>query len=418
MKMCIRKLRLLKVCCIISFVTLITLTVLQRSSKTSQELQNISPRSSSAEDRLVSTFLNLFVPKDNFWSYQKTEPITTETRMVTAAKRETKEWDVVTANCTPNSNFTQADWFNGLEPNFKEFLQYRHCRYFPMILNHPEKCSGDIYLLLVVKSVITQYDRREAIRKTWGKEIVMDGKHVKTLFLLGTSSSGNEKFHHQKLLEYENIIYRDILQWDFLDTFFNLTLKEVNFLKWFSTYCENVEYIFKGDDDVFVSTENILEFLNVPPITNLFVGDVLQRARPIRRKENKYYIPEALYNKTYYPPYAGGGGFLMAGTLARRLYKVSESLDLYPIDDVFLGMCLEVFSLTPIHHRGFRTFGIVKNKSSKMNREPCFYKSIMVVHKLLPAELLRMWQVVHSNISCSKKMGVSIGAFPKPLQGL
>ncbi|XP_078063498.1 UDP-GlcNAc:betaGal beta-1,3-N-acetylglucosaminyltransferase 7 [Mustelus asterias] len=416
MKMCIRKMKLLKVCCIISFVTVITLTLLQRSSKARQELQNISPRSGSAEDRLPSSFISLFAPKDNFWNPQKTEPINTEIRMVTAARRETKEWDVMTANCTPNNNFTQTEWFNSLESNFKGFLQYRHCRYFPMILNHPEKCSGNIYLLLIVKSVITQYDRREAIRKTWGKEIVMDGKQVKTLFLLGTSSSENERFHHQKLLEYENTIYGDILQWDFLDTFFNLTLKEVNFLKWFSTYCENVEYIFKGDDDVFVSTGNILEFLNAPKIENLFVGDVLHRAKPIRKKENKYYIPEALYNKTYYPPYAGGGGFLMAGALARRLYKVSESLDLYPIDDVFLGMCLEVFSISPIHHRGFRTFGIVKNKSSKMNKEPCFYKSIMVVHKLLPAELLQMWATVHSNISCSRKMGDSTDTFSKAHQ--
>uniref|UniRef100_UPI00398E8046 UDP-GlcNAc:betaGal beta-1,3-N-acetylglucosaminyltransferase 7 n=1 Tax=Pristiophorus japonicus TaxID=55135 RepID=UPI00398E8046 len=403
MKMCFRRKRLLKVCCIISFVLVVTLTVLQRSSNTRQELQNISQRSSSSEDRLVATFLSYFTPEDNFWSPRKMETTATETHTVTAAGNETKQWDVTSTNCTSN-NITQTEWFNGLEPNFKQFLQYRHCRYFPMILNHPEKCSGDVYLLVIVKSIITQYDRRETIRKTWGREIVMDGKQVKTLFLLGTSSNGNERSHHQKLLEYENIIHGDILQWDFLDTFFNLTLKEVNFLKWFSTYCENIEYIFKGDDDVFVSTENVLEFLNAPTVTHLFVGDVLYKAKPIRKKENKYYIPEALYNKTYYPPYAGGGGFLMAGPLARRLYKVSESLELYPIDDVFLGMCLEVLSITPVHHRGFKTFGIVKDKSSKMNKEPCFYKSMLVVHKLLPAELLEMWKTVHSDICCSRKV--------------
>ncbi|XP_020368096.1 UDP-GlcNAc:betaGal beta-1,3-N-acetylglucosaminyltransferase 7 [Rhincodon typus] len=414
--MCFRKMRLLKACCISCFVTVIALTVLQRSNRTSQELQNISQRSSFTEDELVSTFLNYFTPKGNFWSPQKSEIATTETPMVTEARGKTKQWDVTSVNCTPNNNFTHTEWFKGLGSNFKQFLQYRHCRYFPMILNHPEKCSDDIYLLLVVKSIITQYERREAIRKTWGNKMVMDGKQVKILFLLGTSSNENERPHHQRLLEYEDIIYGDILQWDFMDTFFNLTLKEVNFLKWFSTYCETVEYIFKGDDDVFVSTENILEFLNIPKITDLFVGDVLYKAKPIRKKENKYYIPEALYNKTYYPPYAGGGGFLMAGSLARRLYKVSENLELYPIDDVFLGMCLEVLSISPINHGGFKTFGIVKNKNSKMNKEPCFYKSIMVVHKLLPAELLEMWKTVHSKINCSRKIKVSVGSFPKPPQ--
>ncbi|XP_072110646.1 UDP-GlcNAc:betaGal beta-1,3-N-acetylglucosaminyltransferase 7 isoform X2 [Mobula birostris] len=401
-KMYFRGKKQLKVCFIISFV-LVALAVLQKNSNTNQESRSISQRSSSPGGRRVVNFLNFFTLMDNFLSPSKTEATDTETKSVT--RRKTKQWDVTAVNCTP-SNVTRTDWMNGLEPNFEQFLRYRHCRYFPMILNHPEKCSSNIYLLIIVKSIITQYDRREVIRKTWGKEMELDGKQIKTLFLLGTSSIENEKLHHQKLLEYENIIYKDILQWDFMDTFFNLTLKEVNFLKWFSTYCENVEYIFKGDDDVFVSTKNVLEFLHAPNFQNLFVGDVLYKAKPIRRKENKYYIPEGLYNKTYYPPYVGGGGFLMAGSLARRLHEVSESLDLYPIDDVFLGMCLELLGITPIHHCGFKTFGLVKNKNSKMNKEPCFYKSMLVVHKFLPTELLEMWKLVHSSISCSKKIKV------------
>ncbi|NXU36931.1 B3GN7 acetylglucosaminyltransferase, partial [Drymodes brunneopygia] len=101
-----------------------------------------------------------------------------------------------------------------------------------------------------------------------------------------------------------------------------------------------------------------------------------------------------LYNKNIYPPYAGGGGFIMNGALAKRLHKTSETLELYPIDDVFLGMCLEVLKVSPVGHEGFKTFGIVKNKNSKMNKEPCFYRSMLVVHKLLPPELLQMWDLV------------------------
>uniref|UniRef100_A0A8D2KSX0 Hexosyltransferase n=1 Tax=Varanus komodoensis TaxID=61221 RepID=A0A8D2KSX0_VARKO len=309
-------------------------------------------------------------------------------------EKQVTSWDVVTINCTANLNFSKDDWFQGLEPNFRQFLLYRHCRYFPMLINHPEKCSGETYLLIVVKSIITQHDRREAIRRTWGQEKELGGKKIRVLFLLGVASKEEERANYQKLLEYENHIYRDILQWDFLDSFFNLTLKEVHFLKWFSIYCDNVRYVFKGDDDVFVSPSNIVEFLADQKGDNLFVGDVLLKARPIRKKENKYYIPSALYSKSTYPPYAGGGGFVMDGQLARKLHRVSESLELYPIDDVFLGMCLEALRVTPVAHAGFRTFGIVKNKNSKMNKEPCFFQNMLVVHKLLPPELLVMWDLV------------------------
>uniref|UniRef100_A0A3P8RVV7 Hexosyltransferase n=1 Tax=Amphiprion percula TaxID=161767 RepID=A0A3P8RVV7_AMPPE len=318
-----------------------------------------------------------------------------------------RTWDVTSSNCSANHNLSSQEWFKGLEDNFKQFMLYRHCRYFPMTLNHPEKCTGEIYLLMVIKSVATQHDRREVIRKTWGKEQVVDGKRIKTLFLLGKSSNEAERANHQKLVEYEDYIYGDILQWDFLDSFFNLTLKETHFLKWFHTYCPGVRYVFKGDDDVFVSVDNIFEFLDSSKHNkNLFVGDVIFKARPIRRKENKYYIPQAMYNKTLYPPYAGGGGFLMDGTLARRLYWAADTLELYPIDDVFLGMCLEVLQVTPVKHNAFKTFGLVKNKTSKLNREPCFFKSMIVVHKLLPSDLMHMWNLVNSDLVCSQKVEI------------
>lgn len=318
-----------------------------------------------------------------------------------------KTWDVTSTNCTANHNLSSQEWFTSLEENFKQFLLYRHCRFFPMLINHPEKCAGDIYLLMVIKSVATQHDRREVIRKTWGREQVVDGKKIKTLFLLGTSSNEAERANHQKLVEYENHIYGDILQWDFLDSFFNLTLKETHFLKWFDTYCPGVRYIFKGDDDVFVSVENIFEFLeSSKDEKNLFVGDVIAKAKPIRKKENKYYIPRSLYDKTYYPPYAGGGGFLMDGPLARRLHSVSDSLELFPIDDVFLGMCLELLHVAPVKHDAFKTFGLVKNKNSKLNREPCFFRSMIVVHKLLPTDLMHMWNLVKSDLICAQKVEI------------
>ncbi|XP_054061943.1 UDP-GlcNAc:betaGal beta-1,3-N-acetylglucosaminyltransferase 7 [Rissa tridactyla] len=395
----------------LSFLLVITVTVLQRGMAPSQFMQGQQQKELPPLNPLKTQKRNnAFSIPITFWKSEKDNekgPVKEEEEEETVTAKQAKSWDVTTTNCSANQNLSKADWFKGLEPNFQQFLLYRHCRYFPMLINHPEKCSEDIYLLIVVKSIITQHDRREAIRRTWGQEKDVDGKRIRTLFLLGTASKEEERANYQKLLDYENHIYGDILQWDFLDSFFNLTLKEVHFLKWLNIYCDKVRFIFKGDDDVFVSPSNILEFLeDKKEGEDLFVGDVLYKARPIRRKENKYYIPSALYNKNSYPPYAGGGGFIMDGPLAKRLHKTSETLELYPIDDVFLGMCLEVLKVSPVGHEGFKTFGIVKNKNSKMNKEPCFFRSMLVVHKLLPPELLQMWDLVHSNLTCSRKLNV------------
>lgn len=396
-------------------LAMVALTVVQRGSismgapyelerQTRVQASEVVESGTSLEEKTDS-----YLAMKGFWKASKQQPKAPSTKQELGITEDSRPgtWDVSSSNCSANLNLSSQEWFRGLEDNFKQFMLYRHCRYFPMHLNHPEKCSGEIYLLMIIKSVATQHDRREVIRKTWGREQVVKGRRIMTLFLLGKPSNEAERANHQKLVEYEDYIYKDILQWDFLDSFFNLTLKETHFLKWFHTYCPRVHYIFKGDDDVFVSVDNIFEFLDSSSHDkNLFVGDVIFKAKPIRKKQNKYYIPHALYNKTYYPPYAGGGGFLMDGSLVKRLYWASDTLELYPIDDVFLGMCLEVLQVTPIKHNAFKTFGLVKNKNSKLNREPCFFKNMIVVHKLLPLDLMQMWNLVNSDLVCSQKVEI------------
>ncbi|XP_078414400.1 UDP-GlcNAc:betaGal beta-1,3-N-acetylglucosaminyltransferase 7, like [Cetorhinus maximus] len=323
-------------------------------------------------------------------------------------------WEVTVTKCSPNGSVRSLAWFSGLDSRFQQYVLYRHCRYFPLLLNHPEKCSGPgpPHLLIVVKSVVEQHDRRAAVRKTWGRERILDGRSIRTVFLLGTPAAGKDRRNLQKLLEFEDRLFGDILQWDFMDTFFNLTLKEVNFLKWFDIYCRRTQFIFKGDDDVFVNTENLLEFLSSqsegPRRDSLFVGDIISRALPIRNHQSKYFIPKQLHDQPY-PPYAGGGGFLMASALARRLLAASEDIQLYPIDDVYLGMCLQKVGVEPQLHYAFRTFGIVKRRVSPMNSDPCFYKNLVVIHKLSPEGLLQMWDTVHNTtLICAKKFFVNL----------
>ena len=398
-------------------VAVVALTVVQRGSinmgasfqlerhTRTDKLERGDPRATVGEESGSDPTAKGFWKSDKKQPRHKVGP--TELSRVLDRNTEDGPGPVTGFNCSANANLSSHDWFTSLGQNFKRFVLYQHCRHFPMLINHPEKCKGDAFLLMVIKSVATQYDRREAIRKTWGKEQVVDGKRIRTLFLLGRSANQEEKLHHQKLVEFENQIYGDILQWDFEDTFFNLTLKETHFLHWFHAYCPSVRYIFKGDDDIYVSIGNMLEFLALGDHgEDLFVGDVIFKAKPIRKKESKYYIPEALYNKTYYPPYAGGGGFIMDASVARRLHRVATTMELYPIDDVFLGMCLEVLEVVPVKHMAFKTFGLVKNKESKLNREPCFFKSMIVVHRLLPPDLMHMWNVVNSDLVCSQKVEI------------
>ncbi|XP_075693267.1 UDP-GlcNAc:betaGal beta-1,3-N-acetylglucosaminyltransferase 9 [Rhinoderma darwinii] len=297
--------------------------------------------------------------------------------------------------------------------DFQQYLRNKDYRNFTLLINQPNKCnkpSGDSFLLIAVKSIVEDFDRRESVRKTWGREGVINGARVRRVFLLGIPKNKTAVSMWESLMQQESHYYKDILLWDFLDTFFNLTLKEIHFLSWAEEFCNNVKFIFKGDADVFVNVENLIHFLqSQDPSSDLFVGDIINNAKPIRSKKSKYYIPETMYGLGMYPSYAGGGGFLMSGVTMKRLSKSCNEVELFPIDDVFLGMCLQRINLTPVLHAGFKTFGITKPSAAPhlQTFNPCFYRDLMVVHSLKAAEIWLMWNLLHSQQPpCSQRQRI------------
>ena len=55
--------------------------------------------------------------------------------------------------------------------------------------------------------------------------------------------------------------FDDILFGDFDDSFHNLTYKDSMFFTWARYGCENVDYVFKGDDDTLLRNQNLREIL-------------------------------------------------------------------------------------------------------------------------------------------------------------
>lgn len=349
-------------------------------------------------------FWNKLAPHSAYWNWQQqmldihNNPII----LSNSSMSDLPDWlnDTRADPCQPDlSVTTRVKDYNSLPQRFKDFLIYMRCRSYPLKVDQKDICKEPPFLLLAVKSLAPHFDRRQAIRESWGRAGSFRNHTIVTVFLLGNATVEDHHPDLSAMLQYESQQHRDIIQWDYRDSFFNLTVKEILFLDWIQTRCPGARFIFKGDDDVFVNTYRILNFLKDLPQSkakDLFVGDVITNAGPHRDKKVKYFIPESMYVGTY-PPYAGGGGYLYSGDIAARLRNVSQHVALYPIDDVYTGMCLRKLGLAPEKHKGFRTFNI----EEKYRSNPCAYNSLMLVHPRTPQEMIQIWAWLSSpNLTC------------------
>ncbi|KAJ4942941.1 hypothetical protein JOQ06_005453 [Pogonophryne albipinna] len=307
--------------------------------------------------------------------------------------------------------------FKTLPQNIQDFLYYRHCRHFPMLLDLPYKCGGadksaEVFLLLVIKSSPGNYDRREVLRKTWAKERLHNGVWIRRVFISGTTDTGFEKERLNKLLKEEQREYNDIIQWEFHDSFFNLTLKQILFLEWMEQNCPNAHFLLNGDDDVFAHTNNMVEYLQSlkdnDGSKHLFAGHLVYNVGPIRESWSKYYIPVQVQESESYPSYCSGGGFLLSGYTAMVIYNMSQSITILPIDDVYMGMCLAKAGLSPASHMGVKALGLYMPSRKLDVYDPCFYQDVLLVHRFLPAQLYLMWNILNDpNLECGPKKNLS-----------
>lgn len=279
----------------------------------------------------------------------------------------------------------------------QDFLQIMNCRSPPLLINQPNKCTSgreadnQTLLLFGIKSVPGNFEQRQAVRKTWGQEgLFQNGLRVRTVFLLGRSSQGDL----DPLLSFESQHFGDLLQWDIQESLLNLTLKLNAFFEWTLNHCPQVSFVFSGDDDVFVNSPALftfLESLEPSKASYLYVGQVLQASVPFRDPKSKYYVPLSFYDGSY-PPYVGGGGFVISGTLLQPLASLSRIVPLFPMDDVYTGMCLQAVGVSPVENSGFKTFDIKEEDRENL----CVYKNLILIHQRSPQQIKKLWNGIHN----------------------
>jgi hypothetical protein len=214
-------------------------------------------------------------------------------------------------------------------------------------INGSQICETDskyMTLLIVVPSIPSHSNVRNAIRKTYGsysnKSFVIDHINievtVKLMFLLGKDGDVNT----ERSVQNESKVYNDIVESDFVESYKNLTRKMLIALKWVSIYCSNIDFLLKVDEDVFVNIPNLANELHkrLYGIKGAVYGYINQRASVHR--SGKWAVSKDEFPLSYYPNYASGNSYVISGNIITDMFITSEYIPYMPIEDAFITGCL------------------------------------------------------------------------------
>ena len=117
--------------------------------------------------------------------------------------------------------------------------------------------SVSIFILSTATTAGESYLKREAQRKTWVSEAKENNISVYFVIALSENQTTNQ------LLREESNQYKDMIQFQFIDNYWNQTLKTLSILHWAQNKCHKSKYIIKTDDDTIVNIDMLLNDLNL-----------------------------------------------------------------------------------------------------------------------------------------------------------
>lgn len=268
---------------------------------------------------------------------------------------------------------------------------------FTFLMNDPVcNSSSPPMFVVIIHSAPTNEANRNTIRDTWGKSL-----HL--VFLVGETNTTDT----QAALERENDAHRDLVQGNFMDSYRNLTYKHVLGLKWVTYHCPGAKYVLKTDDDVFVNTPFLEEFLtremSALGARRLVLCDVLYSAIVKRSYRSKWRVSHREYKDRWYPDYCTGWAILYSPDAVFRLYREAQRSEYFWIDDVHVtGTLLSRVNLT---HTSLGPLAASESRVYEMMRK---HRVEDFLFSLLPPSYYsELWEMVNSPSRANSHQTVS-----------
>ncbi|CAG5103068.1 Oidioi.mRNA.OKI2018_I69.chr1.g599.t1.cds [Oikopleura dioica] len=300
----------------------------------------------------------------------------------------------------------------------------------PEALISPLPCEDET-IIFGIKSLPRSSQMRQALRDTWLQPEIWNWLHyrIKVVFLIAQAEEEVD-------LSDEILEKGDILLLDFQESLYNLPFKDIAFLRFIEKSCKNVDYVFKGDDDILLKrVENEKEFRERSRRVTMSasyssisqskkvpqnfareiaairssqrsvegIGCLKKGALPIRDTSSKYFMPEQMYDADEFSSYFSGAAYVTTRNLALAMENAIERTQVLPMDDVYVG---DLIQNAGKQEKLKRSAGICSglNPQGIVVDNPCLLRGLSVAHKYTDPELMReMFRLAVSDAECSEK---------------
>ncbi|KAK3884406.1 hypothetical protein Pcinc_011310 [Petrolisthes cinctipes] len=194
-------------------------------------------------------------------------------------------------------------------------------------------CTRRVNLTMVayVHSHISGVEKRQETRATWASRWAEDlGVRLATVFMVGRARTQREK----EIVERESRLYGDIVQGNYTDTYYTLSLKALMALDWVQQHCSHVPWILHADDDVLIDTVSLSKFLKARGSPNKLFCHAWRSS--LVRRTGKWCVEKYEFPGKKYPPYCAGGAWVVANKGVPRLLKAATHAPPLWVDDVYV----------------------------------------------------------------------------------
>ncbi|XP_043220333.1 beta-1,3-galactosyltransferase 1-like [Amphibalanus amphitrite] len=249
----------------------------------------------------------------------------------------------------------------------------------------------NVKLVILVQSALQNSNQRSVIRHTWARPA-----NFRDDIVMGFVVARTDDPALQKGVEYEQSLYGDIIQANFVDHYNNLTLKTLASLEWFDVHCGAAKFVLKVDDDVFLNIRNLESFIDEHrDARRTIFGNVIYNPMPNRDKESRYYVSPKIWEKTKYPRYTSGPLYLVTGDSVRELRQRVLERPYFFIEDVTVtGIGAKMAAVRRVRAPEFFTYPVPLT-------DTCLYRMLVGAHQVPAKEMSALWnRVVDKTLKC------------------